>query len=105
MRDWSLDEFQPPGITHLHLDALPSIGGDTYWASGYSAFDKLSPSFRKLIEGLQANYRSAHSYPNPDDPEGPRIPIVRQHPLVRVNAATGWKSLVSRYLQWKSHII
>ncbi|GAA5922869.1 hypothetical protein JCM1841_003767 [Sporobolomyces salmonicolor] len=86
-------EKQPPGITHLHNDTVPEVGGDTYWASGYSAYDHLSPSFRQIIDGLKAVYRSAHSYPNLDDPEGPRIPIEREHPLVRVHPATGWKSL------------
>ncbi|GAA5970705.1 hypothetical protein JCM21900_000972 [Sporobolomyces salmonicolor] len=96
-QDWHTDcelhEKQPPGITHLHNDTVPEVGGDTYWASGYSAYDHLSPSFRKIVDGLKAVYRSAHSYPNPDDPEGPRIPIEREHPLVRVHPATGWKSL------------
>lgn len=65
----------------------------TYWASGYSAYDKLSPAFRNIIDGLKAVYRSAHSYPNPDDPTGARIFIEREHPLVRVHPVTGWKSL------------
>ncbi|BGP42568.1 hypothetical protein JCM10449v2_006580 [Rhodotorula kratochvilovae] len=95
--DFSLSDLahekQPPGITHLHNDTIPDIGGDTYWASGYSVYDHLSPSFRKVIDGLSAVYRSAHSYPNPDDPEGPRIHIERVHPLVRVHPVTGWKSL------------
>ncbi|BGP41017.1 hypothetical protein JCM10449v2_004986 [Rhodotorula kratochvilovae] len=95
-QDWHTDlthEKQPPGITHLHLDESPELGGDTYWASGYTAYDHLSPSFRHILDGLKAVYRSAHSYPNPEDPEGPRIPIEREHPLVRTHPATGWKSL------------
>ncbi|BGP19098.1 hypothetical protein JCM10213_006636 [Rhodosporidiobolus nylandii] len=95
-QDWHTDlthEKQPPGITHLHNDTIPKVGGDTYWASGYSAYDKLSPTFRKLIEGLKGAYRSAHAYPNPDDPEGPRVHIETIHPLVRVHPVTGWKSL------------
>lgn len=75
-------EAAPPGVTHLHNDTVPEIGGDTYWASGYTAYDHLSPQFRKIVDGLSAVYRSAHTYPNPDDPEGPRIPIERVHPLV-----------------------
>ncbi|KAK4704135.1 sulfonate dioxygenase, partial [Phenoliferia sp. Uapishka_3] len=94
-QDWHTDlthEKQPPGITHLHNDTIPEVGGDTYWASGYSAYDKLSPAFRKVIDGLSAVYRSAHSYPDPNN-EGVRIPIEREHPLVRVHPVTGWKSL------------
>ncbi|GAA5843317.1 hypothetical protein JCM9279_002059 [Rhodotorula babjevae] len=94
--DWHTDlthERQPPGITHLHLDELPNLGGDTYWASGYTIYDALSPSFRKIVDGLSAVYRSAHSYPDPSQPDGPRIPIERVHPLVRTHPVTGWKSL------------
>ncbi|GAA5916080.1 hypothetical protein JCM8208_006352, partial [Rhodotorula glutinis] len=94
--DWHTDlthERQPPGITHLHLDELPDLGGDTYWASGYTVYDALSPSFRKIVDGLSAVYRSAHSYPDPSQPDEPRIPIERVHPLVRTHPVTGWKSL------------
>jgi hypothetical protein len=28
-------------------------GGDTLWASGYAAFDKLSPGLQKVLEGLK----------------------------------------------------
>ena len=59
-------ERQPAGITHLHNDTVPSIGGDTLWASGYAAYEKLSPDFRKLIDGKYAVYRSAHPYLDKD---------------------------------------
>lgn len=85
-------EKQPPGITHLHNDTVPDVGGDTYWASGYAAYDKLSPQFRELIDGLSAVYRSAHAYPDPNNPEE-KVHIERIHPLVRVHPVTGWKSL------------
>lgn len=80
----------PAGITHVHHDTIPSVGGDTYWASGYSAYDKLSPLFRSKIDGLQAVYRSAHKYRNA---KGEVVNIERTHPVVRVHAVTGWKSL------------
>ena len=35
-------------------------GGDTLWASGYEAYDRLSPEFQKLAEGLTAT----HHQPN-----------------------------------------
>ncbi|KAF2649414.1 TauD-domain-containing protein [Lophiostoma macrostomum CBS 122681] len=93
---WHTDlvhERQPAGITHLHNDTVPKIGGDTLWASGYSAYEKLSPEFRKIIDGKEAVYRSAHSYLLRDDPNaGPKY-VERVHPLVRVHPATGWKAL------------
>ncbi|KAH8910347.1 alpha-ketoglutarate-dependent sulfonate dioxygenase [Coniochaeta sp. PMI_546] len=93
---WHTDlvhELQPAGITHLHNDTVPDLGGDTLWASGYSAYEKLSPEFRKIIDGKKAVYRSAHTYLDRNDPEaGPQY-IERVHPLVRVHPATGWKAL------------
>ncbi|KAL1900578.1 hypothetical protein Sste5346_002301 [Sporothrix stenoceras] len=93
---WHTDlvhEHQPAGITHLHNDTVPPVGGDTLWASGYAAYEKLSPEFRKIIDGRQAVYRSAHPYLDRNKPEaGPQY-VERIHPLVRVHPATGWKAL------------
>ncbi|KXJ96474.1 taurine dioxygenase [Microdochium bolleyi] len=93
---WHTDlvhELQPAGITHLHNDEVPPSGGDTLWASGYSAYEKLSPDFRKIIDGKYAVYQSAHQYLDRDHPEhGPKH-VERVHPLVRVHPATGWKAL------------
>lgn len=93
---WHTDlvhERQPAGVTHLHNDTIPSIGGDTLWASGYAAYEKLSPAFRKIIDGKTAIYRSAHPYLDRNHPEeGPKY-VEREHPLVRVHPATGWKAL------------
>lgn len=86
-------ERQPAGITHLHNDVVPKIGGDTLWASGYSAYDKLSPGFRKIIDGRSAVYISAHKYLDRDDLNAGPKHIERVHPIVRVHPATGWKSL------------
>ena len=93
---WHTDlvhELQPAGITHLHNDTVPKIGGDTLWASGYSAYEKLSPEFRKIIDGRQAIYKSAHTYLDKNDPHSGPKHIERVHPIVRVHPATGWKAL------------
>lgn len=90
---FNIDSNFAAGITHLHNDTVPPVGGDTLWASGYAAYEKLSPDFRKLIDGKQAVYRSAHQYLDRENPTaGPRH-IERTHPLVRVHPATGWKAL------------
>lgn len=31
-------------------------GGDTLWASGYEMYDRLSPTFQKVAEGLTATH-------------------------------------------------
>lgn len=93
---WHTDlvhEKQPAGYTHLHLDAIPSVGGDTIWASGYGAYDKLSDEFKKFLDGKEAVYISAHSYIDRKDPlSGPQR-VERIHPIVRTHPATGWKFL------------
>lgn len=93
---WHTDlvhEAQPAGVTHLHNDTVPEYGGDTVWSSGYSAYDKLSPEFRKFLDGKTAIYRSAHQYlERGKEFAGPKF-LEREHPLVRVHPATGWKSL------------
>ncbi|KAK4465687.1 alpha-ketoglutarate-dependent taurine dioxygenase [Cladorrhinum samala] len=86
-------ERQPAGITHLHNDTVPPVGGDTLWASGYGAYEKLSPEFRKFIDGKQAVYVSAHAYLDKENPTAGPKRIERIHPLVRVHPATGWKAL------------
>jgi len=93
---WHTDlvhELHPAGITHLHNDTVPKVGGDTLWASGYAAYSKLSPDFRKIIDGKEAVYVSAHKYLKREDPNAGPVHIERVHPLVRVHPATGWKSL------------
>lgn len=93
---WHTDlvhERQPAGYTHLHLDAIPQVGGDTLWASGYAAYDKLSDEFKKFLDGKKAVYISAHSYLDRDDPLGGPKRVERIHPLVRTHPATGWKFL------------
>ena len=86
-------ERSPAGITHLHLDSVPEVGGDTGFASGYAAYDKLSKTLQEFLEKRTALHRSAHSYLKRDNVLAAPEPIVREHPLVITHPATGWKSL------------
>ncbi|KAH3680126.1 hypothetical protein WICMUC_000527 [Wickerhamomyces mucosus] len=94
--NWHADlafETNAPGITHLHIDSSPEIGGDTLWSSGYAAYDKLSPALQKFLEGKYVWQKSLHAYLDRNDPlSGPK-PIERKTPLVRTHPVTGWKSL------------
>lgn len=70
---WHTDlvhERQPAGYTHLHLDSIPGVGGDTMWSSGYAAYDKLSDEFKKFLDGKKAIYVSADAYLDRNDPLG-----------------------------------
>lgn len=44
----------PSDFAILKIHTLPENGGDTLWASGYEAYDRLSPAFAKHLEGLTA---------------------------------------------------
>lgn len=86
----------------MHNDTVPKVGGDTLWSSGYAAYSKLSPEFRKIIDGRYAIYTSAHTYLDRNDPNAGPKHIERIHPIVRVHPATGWKSLFVNRAMTKS---
>ncbi|KAK6455106.1 oxidoreductase activity protein [Scheffersomyces xylosifermentans] len=93
---WHTDlvhELQPPGITHLHNDTVPEVGGDTVWASGYAAYHKLSPAFQQFLDGKKAVYFSANKYVDRENPLKGTVHIEREHPIIRTHPVTGWKSL------------
>lgn len=47
-------EKQPPGATWFWILDQPQIGGDTLFLSQVEAYNRLSPEFRKRLEGLTA---------------------------------------------------
>ncbi|ODV66258.1 hypothetical protein HYPBUDRAFT_153700 [Hyphopichia burtonii NRRL Y-1933] len=86
-------ERNPASYTSLTIDAFPKYDGDTIWASGYGAYDKLLPAFQAFLDGKTAIFRSAHTYLDRENPlRGPKY-IEREHPLVFTHPVTGWKSL------------
>lgn len=94
--NWHTDlthEVQPPGITHLHLDLIPDTDGDTVWASGYAAYDKLSPALQEFLEDKKGIYISANTYIDRENPLKGKVNIEREHPIIRTHPVTGWRSL------------
>jgi sulfonate dioxygenase len=47
-------EEQPPATTFLYLLDGPEAGGDTLFADQVTAYKRLSPEFRKRLDGLYA---------------------------------------------------
>ncbi len=51
-------ESVPSDYAVLKMIQPPESGGDTLFASGYSAYDRLSPCMKKLADGLTATYHT-----------------------------------------------
>ncbi|CCU97893.1 unnamed protein product [Malassezia sympodialis ATCC 42132] len=106
--EWHSDitfEPVPADYTSLKVHTMPETGGDTLWASGYETYDLLSKPFKKLLESLTGFFyppdfvRSAkeHGYPLFAGPRGAAenvgTHLSAEHPLIRTNPVTGWKSI------------
>lgn len=92
-------EPQPPGATFFcMLESPPGVGGDTVISSTVRAFERLSPSFRKRLEGLWAVHSTqkpiARELRDNGDKSVVRKPITRVvHPVVTVHPVTKKKAL------------
>ncbi|KAI9347683.1 alpha-ketoglutarate-dependent taurine dioxygenase [Obelidium mucronatum] len=49
-------EHVPSDYASLRLRSTPPEGGDTLWASAYEVYERLSPAFKKFLEGLTATH-------------------------------------------------
>ncbi|CAI6273617.1 unnamed protein product [Periconia digitata] len=90
-------EVQPPSYTSLKVVTGPPRGGggDTLWSSGYAAYDRLSPFMQTYLESVTALH-SAELQAQGTRELGRTVrrePITTEHPLIRTNPVTGWKSL------------
>ena len=75
---------EPALMSVLHMLRCPQVGGDTMWASLYSAYEELSEPMQELCEGLTALHDALpHNHPEQ----------MAVHPVVRVHPATGRKAL------------
>ena len=63
--EWHSDvscDVEPPMGTILYMKVVPTTGGDTLFASMYAAFDALSDSMRRFLDGLTAIHDGARNY-------------------------------------------
>ena len=88
-------EANPPAYTMLRLVRTPETGGDTIWTSQTALYDKLSPHFQSLFDGLDAVHSSEQGFVNSVNRgvQPFRGPVRRTHPLVRTHPVTQVKSL------------
>lgn len=97
--DYSFTE-KPADLSWIHLHTVPSVGGDTAFASTQAAWNALSPRMQAYLDGLIAIHDNAHrhklQYMADDAPlsrtELQQLPPVK-HPLVRTHPQSGKKSL------------
>ncbi|EGN97587.1 hypothetical protein SERLA73DRAFT_184347 [Serpula lacrymans var. lacrymans S7.3] len=104
---WHADitfEHVPSDYAILKMHTLPKVGGDTLWASGYDAYDRLSPAYQKFLEGLTAVHNAdffvelsqATGIPIQDprgSPENTGSDLTAIHPVIRTHPVTGFKTL------------
>lgn len=92
-------EAQPPGLTFFAmLESPQGAGGDTIISSMTRAFERLSPSFRKRLEGLRAVHTTAKPMERELRDNGAQANLRRGitkaiHPVVTVHPVTGKKAL------------
>ncbi|EIW73965.1 taurine catabolism dioxygenase TauD TfdA [Coniophora puteana RWD-64-598 SS2] len=104
---WHADitfERVPSDYAILKMHTLPKVGGDTLWACGYEAYDRLSPAMKKFLEGLTAVHNAqffvdmakAMGHPIQDNrgsPENNGGDLTAVHPVIRTHPVTGYKTL------------
>jgi taurine dioxygenase len=94
---WHTDgayDQEPFKATQLYAVAVPSRGGDTLFASMYSAYDALPADLRRRLEGRLGAFtyggrRKATALLNEEDRDWK--PVL--HPIIRTHPETGRKAL------------
>lgn len=95
---------EPPMATMLYAREVPKTGGDTMFASMYSAWEALSPGMKALLDGLVAVFTAnkVHGqdgfYKKADHPmekikDEEKIANRSEHPVIRTHPETGRKAL------------
>jgi len=104
----------PPAVALLSAQVVPAYGGDTMWASTAAAYADLSPTMRRMLDGLEVvhsnwpEFCAATEQKSGIEGLGQRIrdayPDV-VHPLVRTHPRTGGRSLFISAASWMKGIV
>ena len=91
--DGAYDEV-PFKATQLYALAVPNIGGDTFFASGYAAYEALPQRLKQRLEGVVGGFtyggrKSNQALLNPEDRDWK--PVL--HPIIRTHRESRRKSL------------
>ncbi len=102
--DWSF-QAKPPAATILHAKVVPPVGGETWYADGYGAYEALPEALRDEISELTAIHSARRPYSHEGflAGRGPERSMTilpsdealatQDHPLVRTHPETGRKAL------------
>lgn len=88
-------EINPLSYTSLTMLESPPVGGDTIFVDMEEAYNRLSPRFKKMLEGVEAVHsgveqvNASRAYGGIARREG----VETAHPLVRTHPVTGKKAL------------
>jgi len=83
----------PDKATLLYAVEIPSVGGDTWFASGYAAYESLSEEWKRRLDGLHARHKYHYGSTQKGDEKGTPAFGEATHPVVRTNHETGRKCL------------
>jgi taurine dioxygenase len=89
----------PPMASMLYAIEIPPYGGDTLFANQYLAYDALSETYRKLLDGLvgvNSSLKADASKTREDRLRAAGVEskvLVSEHPVVRTHPETGRKAL------------
>ncbi len=92
---------EPPMATMLIARELPPVGGDTLFASNYSAFEGLSPALQatlRTLKGVNSSAKAAVTHSREDRladsaTDKGRSELNSEHPVVRTHPETGREAL------------
>ena len=85
---------RPAMASMLYAIEVPSVGGNTLFANGYTAYETLPAEIKRRIDGRKA--LNAYDYDNASMKRGTRVADgvpSYVHPVVRTHPATGRKAL------------
>jgi taurine dioxygenase len=85
---------RPAMASMLYAIEVPSVGGNTLFANGYTAYETLPPEIKRRIDGRQA--LNAYDYDTASTKRGTQVADGAPscvHPVVRTHPATGRKAL------------
>jgi taurine dioxygenase len=83
----------PSKATLLYSVEIPSAGGNTLFASGYAAYDKMDPAIRNKLEGRKALHHYNYGSVQKGDDKGTEAFAECVHPVFRTHDDTKKKAV------------